>query len=243
MSQHPEEAGEHEGAEQHRIGDAARRQQHIEHGGGGQPVQQGDQQLQQARLEGWQHQLVPAPREGRPGPQQIAQHRQQRQGADQLQQPAGPCRPARQQAGGLPQQQGAAAPGQQTEEEGDGAEQYDSGHLPRAESERGVDPVAHRGAGQQREPQGIGEGVGDEGGHADLLPGQPPAECAHRQQVIAAEAAVAEQGQQQRPAQRRQGLGPDGQPDVVPVPEVGQTIQHGQCRPQQQQAAQGAQPD
>ncbi|MNG95774.1 hypothetical protein D3C79_548170 [compost metagenome] len=243
MGQHPEQAGEHEGTEQHRVGHAVCRQQHKEHGGGGHPVKQGDQQLQQTQPEGRQDQLMSAPGKHRFGPQQIAQHGQQRQGARHLQRPAGPVRPAGQQGGGLPQQQGGAAPSQQTEEEGDGAEQDDSGHLPRAEAEGRVQTVAHRGAGQQREPQGIGEGVGDEGGHADLLPGQPPAECAHRQQVIAAEAAVAEQGQQQRPAQLRQGLGPDGQPDVVPVPEVGQTIQHGQCRPQQQQAAQGAQPD
>ncbi|MNC26696.1 hypothetical protein D3C75_748380 [compost metagenome] len=48
MGQHPEQAGEHEGTEQHRIGHAARWQQHIEHGGGGHPVEQGDKQLQQA---------------------------------------------------------------------------------------------------------------------------------------------------------------------------------------------------
>ncbi|WP_254665092.1 phosphatidylglycerol lysyltransferase domain-containing protein [Aeromonas caviae] len=32
MGQHPEQAGEHEGTEQHRIGHAAGWQQHIEHG-------------------------------------------------------------------------------------------------------------------------------------------------------------------------------------------------------------------
>ncbi len=63
-----------------------------------------------------------------------------------------------------------------------------------------------------------------------------------RQHVIAAETTITEQGQQQGARQSRQGLGPDGQTNIVPVPCLGQVIQHGQCGAEQQQAAQGAEP-
>ncbi len=236
MGQHPEEAGQHEGTEQHRIGDAVRRQQHIEHGGGGHPVQQCHQQLQQPGSEYRQHQLVAAPDQHGLWPAQVAKHRQERQPPRQVEQLIGPQRPVRQQGGGLPHQQGRAPPGQQAEKEGHRAEEDDPGHLPGVEPECRVDAIAHRRAGQQGKSQGIGEGVGDKRGDPHLLPGQPLAEGVHRQHVVAAEAAIAEQGQQQGTTQQRQRQRPDGQPDVVPVPEVGQTIEDDQRRPQQQQA-------
>ncbi|MNC26695.1 hypothetical protein D3C76_1049180 [compost metagenome] len=148
-----------------------------------------------------------------------------------------------QQGSPLPQQQGAAPPAQQTEEEGDGAEEDHPGHLSGAKPQGGVEPIAYRRAGEQRKAQGVGEGVGDEGGHPHLRQGQSLVQHLQGQQIVAAEAAIAEQGEQQGGPQLRQGLRPDGQADVVPVPQVGQMIEDGQGRPQQQQAAQGAYPD
>jgi hypothetical protein len=136
------------------------------------------------------------------------------------------------------EQERRAGEADEPQPEGDVAEQHHAGDVDRRHPPPRVEAGAQRRAGEQRHAEGVAEGVAGERGEGDLPVGDPLADVAQGERVVAGEGEVAQDGEGDRHDHpvRRQVV---EEVDDVAVAEVAQlAAEQPEGQPEEEEAEQ-----